>query len=111
MSYILANNNVPQGAITALENKQLPEQTKAANPRTLFSVASDLDGIQNYLRISQEMVMDELCNSTPSDFESMERLHERVFFIMDQFPEKIAQMERFNSELITMSGAEKTATA
>ena len=77
---------------------------EANDQRSLFTVANDLEGVRDQLRIMQEMVIDAFCNSTPSDTESTFQLHERVLFLMGQLPRKLAEMTQLNQKLYALCG-------
>lgn len=75
----------------------------------VFSIASDLDDIQNHLRITHDMVLDQLCEGTQTDPASMEKMHERLFLLVGSIPKKLAEMAALNEKLMDFARAEKQA--
>lgn len=77
--------------------------------REIFSIASDLDDVQNHLRITHDMVLDQLCEGSLSDLASMEKMHERLFLLIGGIPVKLAEMAALNEKLMEMSRKEPAA--
>lgn len=80
-----------------------------SNNRTLFQVVGELDGIQDYLRISHQLIVDQMCEATVGDAKSMETVHERLYVLMDSHPAKLAQMAVLSAELHQIGRAAKQA--
>ncbi len=61
-------------------------------PNKLFDVATDIEEIQSFLRISQEIAIDQLCECILDNEESVARTMDRLFFLLRQWPDKLTQL-------------------
>lgn len=79
--------------------------TTSLDSRAVFSIASEMDEIHNHLRISHDMVVDQLCECTMDDLGSLEKMHERIFFLTNQIPQKLAEVMALNEKLMELGRA------
>lgn len=77
--------------------------------RSVFQVADDLEQLQNYLRITRELMTDQLCGYEVDNNESMNSSLEKIHLLTNMMHEKIAHMTVLNEELFSFCRAEKQA--
>jgi hypothetical protein len=83
--------------------------TISLDSRAVFSIASDMEDIHRYLRITQDMVMDLLCDYTTNDADAQTKMYERVFLLVEQMPVKLDEMNALNCQLLEESRKMLTA--
>lgn len=81
--------------------------TISLDSRKVFSIASDLDDINQHLRVSHDMVIDQLCEFTTNDLGSTLKALERIHFLMNQIPQKLSEAMALNDELTELVRAAK----
>jgi hypothetical protein len=81
--------------------------TISLDSRKVFSIASDMDEINQHLRVSHDMVMDQLCDFTTNDLGSTLKVLERIFFLTSQIPQKLSEAMALNDELTELVRAAK----
>ena len=80
--------------------------TNSLDSREIFSIASGMDEIHTYLRISHDMVLDQLCEGSPGDLISMGRMQERIFHLVGEYTNKLSEIEVLNDKLMGLTRAE-----
>ena len=71
--------------------------------RAVFSIAGDLDNIHDNLRITQDMLMDLLCDFSLTDFDAVKKMHERIFYLVEKMPTKLDELNALNDKLLALS--------
>ena len=79
--------------------------TISLNKRDTFSIAGDLDDIQDYLRVTQEMVIDQLMDYCSSEPGAALKMQERILVLVNQMPAKLTEMNELVCELLEVSKA------
>ena len=74
---------------------------------TVWEVASQLDSIRDHLRITHEMMIEQLSDTLMTSVEGVSITHERLFLLLDSVTGKLKEMERLDNVLLTMGRESK----
>ena len=69
---------------------------------TAQSIAGELSIIQDYLRITHELVVDQLCNVSINDPVSVWKTHERLEILIELIPKKLQELELLGNALFAI---------
>lgn len=75
--------------------------------RTIFKITEDLEQLHDDFRIMQGMLIDQLCSYTPGDEESMGLSLERIHFLINLIPEKLANMKVMSAEMFVLDKVQR----
>lgn len=77
---------------------------------TIWSIASDLNAIHTSLRITYEMMIDQLGDTVLTDIVGVTCTHERLFLLLELIPDKLKEMERLDNALLSIGRETKAAS-
>ena len=69
---------------------------------TAWDIAMDLEVILTTLRVTNEMMLEQLCHVLPNELESVAQTHERLFVLMEMIPSKLEELEELYGALVTL---------
>ena len=69
---------------------------------TAWEIAMDLEVIHTSLRVTNEMMLEQLCTVFPKDFNSVTKTHERLFLLIELIPKKLEELDKLHDALLTI---------
>ena len=62
----------------------------------------DLEVILTTLRVTNEMMLEQICHVFPNELESVVKTHERLFVLLEMIPSKLEELEELYGALVTL---------
>lgn len=77
---------------------------------TAFDLALDLEVIQTSLRVTNELMLEQLCNTLINEPDSVTTAHERIYLLLELIPSKLEKMDKLHGALVAMHRESKSRT-